>query len=368
MKLNFFARIYLAITDFRLFPYIVQKEKFVNALLYFLGFILLVSAILATSVSIKILSWLNDFMLVYDSQVEEFSIHSGELFLEKPMNFEFNNVQIYGDDTLTSKDIEKEINKIDNGQNFLLLAVKDGIGIGNKEQGMIFITYDQLNTNKLEVYEMLKHSLTSAVSRLSFAGAILCGIFVSYLISKLIHAVFAALSLLLLGFIFRTKYKFIDYLKVAFYVMTLPIIVELVALLVIGKINGYATFTYFILMYVYMYYAIRALKLDNIITTTQEKILGMKFTNGSEEDKKETDKQKEEDKKQNEELKEGENQKQKEEQKEEEDQKQNEEQKKEEDQKQNEEQKENGDKNKDKGQKEDEDKKKEEPKEEEDKK
>ena len=101
MKLNFFARIYLAITDFRLYPYIVQKEKFINALAYFVAFIALISAILATGVTSRALGWANEFIEVYNSKVSEFSINNGELVLDENMDFDFLGARIYADDSIS---------------------------------------------------------------------------------------------------------------------------------------------------------------------------------------------------------------------------------------------------------------------------
>ena len=74
MKLGFFSKIYLAITDFRLYPYVVQKEKFINALAYFVAFIFIVCVIWSTSITVKILNWTSEFISVYNTQVSEFSI------------------------------------------------------------------------------------------------------------------------------------------------------------------------------------------------------------------------------------------------------------------------------------------------------
>ena len=287
MNLNFFARIYLAITDFRLYPFIVQKEKFIHALLYFLGFILLVSAILATGVTVKILNLLNDFMLIYNTQVQDFTISDGKLDIDENINIEFDKVQIYADDTININDFK--IDEFNIKQNFFAVALKDGVILGSKSlvdeannydnpnQGVIIVKYDNLETNKDDLYNTLNFSMTSAVFKLSLAGAILCGVFVAYLAIKFIHVIFVAFALLFLGLVFKTKYKFTDYLKVAFYVITLPVIIEVIALIVTGEIGSYANITYFLLMYVYMYYAIRALKLDNIIMSTQQKLMGLKL-------------------------------------------------------------------------------------------
>ncbi len=279
MKLNFFARIYLAITDFRLYPFIVQKEKFIHALLYFLGFILLVTAILSTGVTVKILNWLNDAMLIYNSQVPEFTITDGILDLDKNIDISFDDIRVLGNDNYTISNVEERLGDINVKENMIILFLKDGVSVGSKDNGFRIFEYGRdLNTNKKEVYMGMEYALSSVVFKLSLAVGILCGIFVAYLISKFIHILFITVALMFLGLVFNTKHKFIDYMKVAFYVITLPIITEIIALMVIGEINTYASITYFLLMWVYMYYAIRALKLDYIIMSTQQKIMGMKFT------------------------------------------------------------------------------------------
>ena len=122
-------------------------------------------------------------------------------------------------------------------------------------------------------------TVQNPIARVSFGLAIFCGVFVAYLITKSLNLLWISLMLLLLGHLFRTKYKYRHYLQVACYVVTLPIITEILALTITGSINDYAYITYNLLLYIYMYYAIRALKLDDIIMTTQEKLFKMKRNN-----------------------------------------------------------------------------------------
>lgn len=282
MKLNFFSRIYLAITDFRLYPFIAQKEKFISAFAYFLAFMILISAIMATGVTTRILGWTNEFLTVYDSTVKDFTITDGILDVSENMNFEFAGVKLYTDDTTSYKDFKvAELNQEED--QLTIIALKDSFAIGNLNVGFLLLEYSNFNieTNKQDIYKILDFSLDSPVFKLSLAGAVLCSVFMAYTLTKFLNVVGITVMLLFLGMVFRTDYKFKDYMKVAFYVITLPIITEVIALTVTGELNEYATITYYLLVYVYMYYAIRALKLDNIIMSTQEKILGMKINLGN---------------------------------------------------------------------------------------
>ena len=276
MKLNFFSKIYLAITDFRLYPYIVQKEKFINALAYFVIFIFLISAILSTVMTTKILGWTSDFLNVYGDDISDFSVESGELILEENMNFEFYGVQIYADDSLKLDNFKVE--SFDNMDcNISILALNDALAIGSEDFGYVVSKYDgKAVIDKETLYSFLSTTVQNPIARLSFGLAIFCGVFVAYLLTKSLNLLWISLMLLLLGHLFRTKYKYKHYLEVACYVITLPIITEILALTITDSINDYAYITYNLLLYIYMYYAVRALKLDDIIMTTQEKLFKMK--------------------------------------------------------------------------------------------
>lgn len=277
MKLDFFARIYLAITDFRLYPFVVQREKFINALAYFLCFILLFSAILSAGVTSRAMNWLNNFTCIYNEKVDDFEIKNGELIVAKNMDFEYEKVRIYANGDLNFGELNENVFK-DSENIVTVLALKDSISVGNENVGFVITKYKDVNLdiNKAETYESLRFALDSWIFKLSLAIIIFCGVFVAYLITKFLNVVGITLMLLFLGYVFGTKYKFKDYMKAAFYVITLPVITELIALIITGTVSDYAYITYYLLVYVYMYYAIRALKLDNIIMATQEKIFAMR--------------------------------------------------------------------------------------------
>lgn len=277
MKLDFFARIYLAITDFRLYPFVVQREKFINALAYFVCFILLFSAILSAGVTSRAMNWLNNFTCIYNEKVGDFEVKDGELIVDQNMDFEYEKVRIYANGDLNFGELNENVFK-DSENIVTVLALKDSISVGNENVGFVITKYKDVNLdiNKAETYESLRFALDSWIFKLSLAIIIFCGVFVAYLITKFLNVVGITLMLLFLGYVFGTKYKFKDYMKAAFYVITLPVITELIALIITGTVSDYAYITYYLLVYVYMYYAIRALKLDNIIMATQEKIFAMR--------------------------------------------------------------------------------------------
>lgn len=276
MKLNFFARIYLAITDFRLYPFVAQKEKFITSLAYFLGFIILISAVLATNTTTKVINWTNEFIDSYNAEVSEFVIENGAFKVSgENMDFDFMGVKILTDDQKGQEDFDFEALDVED-YDFTILGLKDTLAIGNSS-GFILSQYtENFNSSKNDVYGVLSEFVKNPLAKIAFAFAIFCGLTIAYFISKFFSVLGISIILLVLAHLFRIKCRFKDYMKIAFYVITLPIIIEAIALIVTGNINEYAYITYHLLTYVYMYYAIRAVKLDNIIMTTHEKIMKSK--------------------------------------------------------------------------------------------
>ena len=235
------------------------------------------SAILSAGVTSRAMNWLNNFTCIYNEKVDDFEVKNGELIVAKNMDFEYEKVRIYANGDLNFGELNENVFK-DSENIVTVLALKDSISVGNENVGFVITKYKDVNLdiNKAETYESLRFALDSWIFKLSLAIIIFCGVFVAYLITKFLNVVGITLMLLFLGYVFGTKYKFKDYMKAAFYVITLPVITELIALIITGTVSDYAYITYYLLVYVYMYYAIRALKLDNIIMATQEKIFAMR--------------------------------------------------------------------------------------------
>ena len=212
MKLDFFARIYLAITDFRLYPFVVQREKFINALAYFVCFILLFSAILSAGVTSRAMNWLNNFTCIYNEKVDDFEVKNGELIVAQNMDFEYEKVRIYANGDLNFGELNENVFK-DSENIVTVLALKDSISVGNENVGFVITKYKDVNLdiNKAETYESLRFALDSWIFKLSLAIIIFCGVFVAYLITKFLNVVGITLMLLFLGYVFGTKYKFKDW-------------------------------------------------------------------------------------------------------------------------------------------------------------
>ena len=190
MKLNFYSRVYLAITDFRLYPYVVQKEKFISAFAYFLCFMILVSIILSVNATVRIVNWLDNFTADYMLQVSDFSVTGGELSTAENMNIDFQGVKIFTDNSKNISDINIDINDL-NKYKLIIMAYKDSLVIANKNVGLINLKYSDfnININKATLYRGLSTALSSTIFKLSLAGIIFCSVFLAYFFTKFINVI-----------------------------------------------------------------------------------------------------------------------------------------------------------------------------------
>lgn len=78
----------------------------------------------------------------------------------------------------------------------------------------------------------------------------------------MVEIIFLTLLTSIVATIFGIRIDFKNYLKIAIYAVTLPYIIEVISVLVVGSVKDYAVITSNVLSYVYIFYAIRAVKLD----------------------------------------------------------------------------------------------------------
>ena len=78
-KLNFFEKVFLAITDFRVYPFLLRHEKLSNAILYVITLVLVMSAALTVNLVSKINVVFEELIANYDTIVPEFELENSKL-------------------------------------------------------------------------------------------------------------------------------------------------------------------------------------------------------------------------------------------------------------------------------------------------
>ena len=112
-RMGFFRRVFLAITDFRLYPF-VQRENVKVAVAYFTLLIVLYSAIMAIILDNKLLTAMNDLLYDYDERIPNFTFSNGILDVNEKTYETVDSKKIVIDTSMSNEeffktDVGKEI-------------------------------------------------------------------------------------------------------------------------------------------------------------------------------------------------------------------------------------------------------------------
>ena len=269
-KLSFFKRMVLAVTDFRMYPF-TQKEKVITALSYFFKLILLVSVILSAFLTVKIFKQSPLILDIYNQYMPEYEVVEGKLstleITEKEINDDWYLVinPDYKYNQLESMVINEE-----KDHNYYVIILSDvATVLTQTNEGIFELGGIQFESNMNFNKEMLANDWQvfndSIGCKLMIWGVSLIAITFIMVIVKLWATIMQILSVYIINFIFGLRLKFGEALRVAIYAGTLPLLLETIALIVVGSISETINFISVLLSCVYIFYALRALKLDSLI-------------------------------------------------------------------------------------------------------
>lgn len=281
-KISFFKRIYLSLTDFRMYPY-TQKEKFSTAIGYFIKLLIVASIIIGTFVTSNIFTESPMFLNMFETAMPDFSISDGVLNASENIQKELNSNTYLVVNSDYSYAQMKDI-KVDEAdvQNYCILVLSDATVIGVKMENGIYeigtIGYEPgLEYNKAQLSNDWRMLNDSGASKFAVWIGISIGAFIVLLIVRLWVLIMYMISTYIINIMFGLKLKFVEYLKLVIYISTMPIILETIALITVGNISESVNFISVLISCVYIFYALRAIKLDALILggsgkTAEEKI------------------------------------------------------------------------------------------------
>jgi len=311
-KISFFKRLYLAITDFRMYPF-VRNERLTTAIGYFFKLVILMSLVIGAFFAINLFKELPTVISLSDRMLPEFIITNGILDANENLSREINKdwylvvndeVSYQELDTITFEETEEH--------DFYVVVLTDATTIGMRTTEGVYelggIIYESnMNFTKSEMLIALEQFHESSISKLALWGVASLGIFIVLLIVRLWTLVMYIMSIFIINIIFGVRLKWQDYCKVAIYISTLPTILETIAIVVVGGISESINFITVLISCVYIFYALRALRLDSFILTGTGKTAEEKIKNALARAQEELEKQLEELEKQDVEEKKKEN-------------------------------------------------------------
>lgn len=276
-KLGFFKKMFLVITDFRTYPFLVKFEKFSKSFAYLITLVLLVSLILSLNLFFKLDDTVNEIIENYNDVVPEFELSGDTLNVSKKVVAEINS------DSYLIIDTDYTYEEFKTTEEYRKLLVYDTVTFINSDKIIIEVDGEPMPSSEINFgmlnYNLDKQSLFDDLNTYSkdisykiYLGfGIYISIFIAYFITVLFRVLFLACIMSIISIFFGVRLNFANYLKVAIYAYTLPLLIEVIAICMVGTIKDYAYYTTLMLTYIYAIYAIRAIKLDAFIVMLSNK-------------------------------------------------------------------------------------------------
>ena len=188
-KIGFFRKMFLVITDFRTYPFLVKYEKFYKSFAYLLILILFFSLILSLNVFMKFNNMFNDILENYEEIVPEFQFSNGELNVSEKFESELDK------DTFLKLDTSYTYNEFKHTEEYKRLLKYSTLILVNNDKISIEVNGEplplyEINFNDFE-YKINKASLLDELImysndkeyKITLAFSMYISIFLAYFIS-----------------------------------------------------------------------------------------------------------------------------------------------------------------------------------------
>lgn len=268
-KLGFFKKMFLVMTDFRTYPFLVKHEKFSKTFLYLLTLVLIVSLILALNIMLSLDVALDSIVENYENNVPEFELSNNTLNVSEKIGLELSENSYLLVNTDYKYDEYRKLKEY--GKLYLYdtvtLVTKDKILVEFRGVPQYDINFSEFNyeLDKQGLLDELLAYSTDEGYKLYLSFSIYIIVFMTYFILIMFKVLFVSCVVAIMGAIFGIQLNLANYLKIGIYSYTLPLILEVIAICIVGEIKDYAHYATLMLTYVYAIYVMRAIKLDAFI-------------------------------------------------------------------------------------------------------
>ena len=276
-KMGFFQKTILAITDFRFYPLMLKIDSTAAVIGHFIVFMLILTGIMAISFYNLAFDGINSLLAEYDEKIPEFTLIDGALDVKNQEVYKImNDFVIVLDTDYTYNEISnleeyKEYDIYDNRIyiNSDAITYESDIEIAGKEEAQapqqLLLNQVSSDFNKETLKQYILEVKESNSSKIIVFVSLFIATFLVYAFSKVFEVFLYAIMTSLVATISGIKLHFKNYVKIALYVITLPYILETISMVYLGTITEAAFIVSNLLAYVYILYAIRAVKLDAFI-------------------------------------------------------------------------------------------------------
>ena len=278
-KMGFFQKVILAITDFRFYPVMLKTESVGRSIGHFILFLVIISAIMATSFFDTTLTGMDAMLARYEEKIPEFYLEDGILSVEtKEVYKVLNDLVIVVNTDNNYDEIEdleeyKEYDVYDNRLFINADAITYETELGYVEaDGTEAVQVTQLplseiteNYTKASFQQYIEDVRAATTTKMFVFMVLFVATLMSYAFTKFFEVFLYTIMTSLVATISGIKLNFKNYLKIALYVVTLPYILETISVVYLGGVSENSFIISNLIAYIYILYAIRAIKLDAFI-------------------------------------------------------------------------------------------------------
>ena len=235
---------------------------------------MLFSFVIAIQSTSELFDAIPEYAETIDKKMPNFEIVHGTFKSNEDFSYELSK-KIFvsyrsGDDDTKSSEIISETNR--KYDTYLVIKeksidvyIKDASNNVSKFGQLIFSEFNDITKSTFISY--WKEFAESYLTRLGILTIFTVMIFIVYGIYRVWTLIFYCFSVFFINVVFMNKFKRGDYLKIAIYVSTLPVLLEMIAFIISKDLPEAANFINIIIALIYTYYALKAIKLDSILLT-----------------------------------------------------------------------------------------------------
>ena len=275
--MGFFQKTILAITDFRFYPLMLKIDSVAAVVGHFIIFMIILTSIMTTSFYNSSFDAIEVLLYEYDEKIPEFILKNGVLNVQNQEVYKVTNDFVivldtdYNYEEISSIEKYKAYDIYDNRVyiNSDAITYESNIEMSANEEAQApqqlllreisgDFTKETLKQHILEITE-------SNYSKVVIFVSLFVITFFIYAFSKIFEVLLYSIMTSLVATISGIKLSYKNYVKISLYIITLPYILETVSMVYLGTISESAFIVSNLLAYVYILYAVRAVKLDAVI-------------------------------------------------------------------------------------------------------
>ncbi len=269
-RIGFLTRFFLAIGDFRIYPF-SQKEQLIVAISYIFKLTFLSSAIIGTALLININNQSSEMEKEFKRLASDFTVENGMLTSSNPSSGELiEDIYFLVDGQKESGDVKTIIHEFPKTSRGIAMLLNDRLYFAyifpDGYTQVLKFNYDDYDIETKDGLVSMWHEFNESYSiRLILLITTVLTTFIGLIILRGWTLMIYLITVYMINALFGNKLKFSGYLKVAIYASTVPVVLDTISLVAIGEVPQLASFIEGLICFIYVFYGLRAIRIDQLL-------------------------------------------------------------------------------------------------------